>query len=296
MKATKGADHPDVAQILAYRGNIGTALGSYSDSQVLLQESLRLSKKVYLERNGFQQHLCVCEGLVLIANCVAMSGVSSKHDRHDLQVSQVIQHTLDKLLLTSTPNNAVAPLASATSVKSLTMHVSSMVKAEDYKLRVEINERVNSLYDIIKCATTNIAATAAAATVSNGTTDDEDLLSSSSCIDLYMQALSVQRDVLGDQHATVLSTQHLIAERLKYMGIYDRSKAIHQYIYDSRRRLLGDEHVDTIRSMCSLADSLRVMGRLFASIEEGSKQGSRAKTGGPTASFVKLEGIVSIIA
>ncbi|KAK0755972.1 hypothetical protein N5P37_011525 [Trichoderma harzianum] len=69
---------------------------------------------------------------------------------------------------------------------------------------------------------------------------------------LKMEALAIQREVLGEKHPSVLWNIGSLAATCQGLGEYKEAKALYQETLDLRRETLGENHPDTPRSITQL--------------------------------------------
>ncbi|MDX2032167.1 MAG: serine/threonine-protein kinase [Blastocatellia bacterium] len=76
---------------------------------------------------------------------------------------------------------------------------------------------------------------------------------------LYRQALAIRRKLYGGEHPLVALNLNNLAAMLQELSDYDGAEAMFREALTMRRKLLGEEHPDTIVSMANLASALQDM-------------------------------------
>ncbi|KAI9813330.1 MAG: hypothetical protein M1832_006345 [Thelocarpon impressellum] len=77
-----------------------------------------------------------------------------------------------------------------------------------------------------------------------------------------LEAWSIFRETLGDEHPDTISAMSNLAITLGDQGKLDEAASMRQQVLEKRRHILGDEHPDTITAMSNLAVTLSNQGKL----------------------------------
>ena len=78
---------------------------------------------------------------------------------------------------------------------------------------------------------------------------------------LFVEALTNQKKVLGDEHPETLCSGHALAQVLRVKGGFAEAEALLRQTAETRRRVLGEEHPETLATMTELALTLWGPGR-----------------------------------
>lgn len=78
---------------------------------------------------------------------------------------------------------------------------------------------------------------------------------------LYVRALSIRREVYGDQHTRVAESLHDLGSLLQQQEKSDRALALHREGLEIRRNVLGEDHISLIESLYNLGAVTRQLGQ-----------------------------------
>ena len=78
---------------------------------------------------------------------------------------------------------------------------------------------------------------------------------------LYVEALSMSKRLLGDEHPSVASSLNNLAALYDNQGRYSDAEPLYEEALSMRKRLLGDEHPDVASSLNNLAALYKNQGR-----------------------------------
>jgi len=83
---------------------------------------------------------------------------------------------------------------------------------------------------------------------------------------LQQRALTLRRQVLGENHPETLNSVNNMGEVLHYLGKLDEVMPYYQEALNKRRKVLGEEHPDTLESIARMAGLLHDQGELDRAI------------------------------